>query len=390
MGIAARPAIEPAPAREYGLDALRVFAFLVLILYHSGMAFVSWDWHLKNPEKSTALEYVMLFANRWRLPLLFFISGAGVAFSLRRRSFREFAGERIGRLLVPLAVGMLVIVPPQIYLERLHQGVQFESYAAFYRTVFEFVPYPQGSTSWHHLWFLAYVLVFALASIPLFALLRRRAGKEALGAFAGWIERSPAAIYLVTVPNLMVAIYLGPRWPTTHNLVADWANLTGTWLTFLWGFVFASNRRLLDVVTRRRREFLYAGIAVAAVFFALRASGAARAWTSEMRNVVSNIISGYFGLTWIFALIGYARAKIRTGSPALRYATEAVYPFYIVHQTITVALVYWAMDWAAGVWLKLPVVAAGTFLGSWLFFECARRIGPLRPLFGLKLHPAHR
>ena len=50
--------------REHGLDALRVFAFAILILYHSGMGFVSWEYHVKNPETSRALELVMLFVNR--------------------------------------------------------------------------------------------------------------------------------------------------------------------------------------------------------------------------------------------------------------------------------------------------------------------------------------
>ena len=98
------PIIRTTPSldREYGLDWLRVFAFTVLIFYHSGMAYVTWDWHLKNPEQSKTLEFFMLLCNRWRLPLLFMISGAGVFFSLRRRSFGEFAGERLRRLLLPL------------------------------------------------------------------------------------------------------------------------------------------------------------------------------------------------------------------------------------------------------------------------------------------------
>jgi hypothetical protein len=62
-----------------------------------------------------------------------------------------------------------------------------------------------------------------------------------------------------------------------------------------------------------------------------------------------------------------------------------VYPFYIVHQTITVALVYWTIDWQVGVWPKLAVAIVGTFGGSWLFFEIVRRVKPLRPLFGLKI-----
>jgi hypothetical protein len=352
------------------------------------MGFVTWEWHVKNPETSTVLEYAMLFANRWRLPLLFFISGAGVAFSLRRRSFSQFAGERATRLLLPLVFGMLVVVPPQIYLERLTQGVRFETYGAFYKTVFDLQPYPQGSLSWHHLWFVAYVLVYALASIPLFALARSGTGVRALAALAGWFEKYPAAIYLVNVPNLLIGIFLAPHWPTTHNLISDWANLTGTWLTFLWGFVFASERRLLDLVTKRRREFLYLGIGVAMVFFGMRVTGVARGWTPDVRNVIGNLVSGYFGMAWIFALVGYARAWITRGSAALRYATEAVYPFYIVHQTITVALVFWLIPWTAGVWTKFPLVALGTFAGSWLIFEAVRRLDPLRPLFGLKLRTA--
>jgi hypothetical protein len=181
---------------------------------------------------------------------------------------------------------------------------------------------------------------------------------------------------------------LGPHWPTTHNLIADWANFTGSWLTFLWGFVFASERRLLDAVTRRRREFLFGGLALAAVYFSIRLTGIAGAWSPEARVVIGNLVSGYFGMLWIFALIGYARAWIKRRTPTLRYATEAVYPFYIVHQTITVALVFWMIPWAAGVGVKFTVAAVGAFALSWVVFEGVRRIAPLRPLFGLRFRAA--
>jgi len=378
------PPAPPVRFREHGLDALRVFAFTLLILYHSGMGFVSWPWHVKNPQHSEALEWVMLFMNRWRLPLLFFISGAGVSFSLRRRTMSQFAGERVQRLLLPLVVGMFVVVPPQIYFERLAQGRVFSSYWDFYRTVFEFQPYPQGSFSWHHLWFVMYVLVYALAGIPLFRFLRSPRGVAWVGRFADALERWPLAVYFVNVPNLVVGMVLGPHWPTTNNLIADWANLLGSALTFYWGFVFASDRRLLDLVTRRRREFLVVGIVVAAIFFTLRATQTGGEWSLLVQLTVGSVVSGLFGMAWIFTLIGYARTWIVRSTPLLSYATEAVYPFYIFHQTITVALVFSLRDWPVAVGPKLAVVAMGTFLGSWLLFEAVRRVNPLRPLFGLK------
>jgi surface polysaccharide O-acyltransferase-like enzyme len=191
-------------------------------------------------------------------------------------------------------------------------------------------------------------------------------------------------LYLINVPNLLVGVYLGPHWPATHNLVADWANFTGAFLTFLWGFTVASNTRFLDLITRRRREFLIAGIAVAVLFFTARSTGFARAWPPAARLWFWESVNGYYGMTWIFAMLGYARAWVTKPGRWLPYATEAVYPFYIFHQTVTVALVYWVIRWQTGIGPKMAVVAAGTFAGTWVLVEIVRRVNVLRPLFGLK------
>jgi len=363
--------------REYGLDWLRVAAFAALIFYHSGMIFVPWDFHIKNAEQSRFLELPMLFFNRWRLPLLFFISGCGVAFSLRRRGWGQFSRERLRRLLIPVVFGMFVIVPPQIYYERLQHGATF-SYAEFYRTVFELVPYPKGSFSWHHLWFVVYILVYSLIGIPIFAYLRSDSGQRALGALGRFFCSSPVAVYLVNLPSIAVALMLGPKWPTTHNLVSDWANFTGSFITFLWGFVIASSPAILDLIERRRREFLIGGIAAAAVFFGLRLTRAG--WGL----VPMTLINAYFGMLWIFTLVGYARARIKSGGPWLTYLTEAVYPFYVVHQTIIIVAGFYIIQqpWSIGVKLALTMLI--TLAGSWLAFEGVRRTPVTRLLFGLK------
>ena len=365
-----------APDREHGLDALRVFAFAVLVAYHAGMGYVAeWGWHVKNPETSDTLQHAMLFASRWRLPLLFFISGAGVAFALRRRSYGGLARERVVRLLVPLVFGMFVIVPPQIYLEHLWRGVSYASYVDFYPRVLEFEPYPAGAFSWHHLWFVAYVFVYALASIPVFALLRRA---QLATKLATAFERHPALLYAIPIPVAIVGVTLGPHFPTTHALIDDWANLLASWLTFLWGYLFATERRLLELVTRRRHELLVAAIAIAVVFFTYRA-------VATPRFAIWTVLSAWFAMVWVLALVGQARALVTRRTRLLAYANDAVYPFYIVHQTITVALVYALVDVDLGVWPKLALATAGTFAGSLAIYELVRRVVPLRPLFGLKL-----
>jgi surface polysaccharide O-acyltransferase-like enzyme len=380
----AGPAHESAgPAREYGLDWLRVFAFGMLILYHTGMLFVRWDFHIKNPETSEVLEWLMLLVNRWRLPLLFLVAGAAVSFSLRRRSYWRFASERTRRLFVPLVFGMFVVVPPQIYFERLWRGATV-TYVEWYPTVLQMQPYPEGNFSWHHLWFVLYILVYSLVGIPFFRWVRSAAGQRAVNALVDWFQRWPAAIYLMNVPNIVVGMTLGPHWPTTHNLVADWANLTGAFVTFLWGFTIASNRRFLDLITKRAGEFAVGGVVVAALFFALRALPATVLLPDVPRTILRELVQAYFGFTWVMALVGMARRHIRDGGPALRYATEAVYPFYIVHQTIMIAVGFYVIQWDWGVWPKFAVVAASTFLGSWMAVEVVRRTALTRLLFGMK------
>ncbi|WP_353722397.1 acyltransferase family protein [Dyadobacter sp. 676] len=118
--------INPTHVRRYDLDWLRVIAFGILIFYHVGMFFNYWEWHVKNNVLTHAVEWPMRFSSQWRMSLLFMISGAGVYFALGNRGAAAFLGERFVRIFVPLAFGMFVIVPPQIFFERLTQGQTYD------------------------------------------------------------------------------------------------------------------------------------------------------------------------------------------------------------------------------------------------------------------------
>jgi glucans biosynthesis protein C len=96
--------------RRYDLDWLRVFAFGMLILYHVGMFYVTWDWHVKSRYASHLVEPAMLMVNPWRLALLFLISGIAVRFATDKMGFGKFLPERLMRLFLPLVFGMAVVV----------------------------------------------------------------------------------------------------------------------------------------------------------------------------------------------------------------------------------------------------------------------------------------
>ena len=181
--------IRPASDRRADLDWLRVSAFGLLILYHAGMAWSGWSWHLTSSDSIDWLREGMRFLNRWRMPLIFVVSGRPSCWRWATRSPAAFARDRVRRLLVPLAFGMVVLVPPQVYLERLYRGQFHGSFLDWLPQAFAGV-YPAGNMSWHHLWFLAYVLVLTFVLLPYFLWARSDAGRAAHARVARVVART--------------------------------------------------------------------------------------------------------------------------------------------------------------------------------------------------------
>ena len=89
--------------------------------------------------------------------------------------------------------------------------------------------------------------------------------------------------------------------------------------------------------------------------------------------------------SWILAISGYASAYLNRNNKTLEYANQAVYPFYILHQTITIIIGFYLMNVDLGLIPKGTVMVLVTFAGSLVIYELfIRRIRWLRPLFGLK------
>ena len=174
--------------RRYDLDWLRIAAFGTLILYHVGMFYVTWDWHVKSSRASEAIEPLMLLTNPWRLTLLFLISGAASRFMADKMSGWKFTTSRMGRLWPPLLLAMFVIVPPQSYYEIVSALDAAPAMAAQYPGALDnfWVRYATASGAWcdadgclttptyNHMWFVAYLILYTLALVLLAPLLARK------------------------------------------------------------------------------------------------------------------------------------------------------------------------------------------------------------------------
>lgn len=380
-----------APARRHDLDALRVLAFGLLILYHCGMFYVAdWDWHVKSAHTAEWLKWPMWLVNGWRMSLLFLISGLATTFLLRRASPARFARERVLRLLVPLVFGMLVVVPPQAYEQAVANHAFAGSYSAFLVRYFTFQPWPPGAfdgshvgITWNHLWYLPYVLAYSLALAAALPLLRSRAGLAVGDAFRrlrGW-----RLWVLPAIPLTLATWALAARFPITHDLLHDALAHVLYGAVFLFGYWTGDDAGLWAELRARRWAWLAAAVGTFALFSVLRVITVPEPSAARALYDFTERLNTW---TWLLAVLGWGRHLLDRPFRGLAYATEAVVSWYVLHQTITVVtgaeLSRLALGPVAEPLLLIGITVAGCLL---LHEFVVRRSRLLRPLFGLKPLP---
>jgi hypothetical protein len=378
-----------SPERRVDLDWVRIGAFGLLIFYHVGMLYVSWQFHIKSAHRITALEPLMLLLNPWRLALLFLVSGAVTRFMLRKYAIGPLLRSRSSRLLIPLIFGMLVIVPPQAYDQIVETLGYPAGFLDFYtRHYFAFgVQFCRPGPcillpTWNHLWFVAYLWIYTAA---LGAVLVAAPG------LLGWMERRLASalsgVLLLVVPSALFAAYrlaLLPGFPSTHALFGDWYNHAVYATVFLLGFVLARADGFWDAIEGQRRLALSLAAAVFLSFLMLRWSRDTATPQSLALRLYGGIAYGAYQWLSIVAVLGFARRWLTADSAVRRYLTDAIFPYYIIHQTAIIMIAHELHGRDLPAWLEAGIVISGTLAACVGTYEIVRRIAILRPLFGLR------
>ena len=375
------------PERRIDLDWVRISAFGLLIFYHVGMLYVSWGFHIKSAHR-IALEPLMLVLNPWRLGLLFLVSGVATRFMLQKYSLLLLLRSRSARLLIPLVFGMLVVVPPQAYeqiVEALGYPAGFVDFYLRHYLAFgsQFCPNPCiVMPTWNHLWFVVYLWVYTVA----------------LGGVLAWvpglvesIERGLASALsgalLLVVPTLVFATYrlvLFPNFPSTHALFGDWYNHAQFATVFLLGFLLARVEGFWNAIEQQR----WLALSLAAMFylsFLVVWSIGAGTQHMPLLRLYGGFAYGAYQWLCMVAILGFARRWLTADSAARRYLTDAIFPYYIVHQTAIIMIAHALHGQDLPAWLEASIVIAGTAGACVLTYEIVRRVPILRPLFGLRM-----
>ena len=235
-------------------------------------------------------------------------------------------------------------------------------------------------TSWH-LWFLGYLLIFAILALPLC----RRIP-------TAWFVRlcdHPAGLLVLGVPLVLIRLVLGPAFPA----YMDWADTMVWFVLLVYGWLFMADARCLRVVERQAAVWTGVGCMAFTGYVASYALGYLEPWVARSSYSADylfyQLLLAVNMWAWILATLGISLRYLNFDNAALRYASEMVLPFYVLHQILVYTVGETVVRWPLGVYAKALIIAAVALTATMAIYEFAiRRTGVLRLLFGLRGRPA--
>lgn len=345
--------------RRYDIDWLRVIAIGILLVFHIMVMYQSYANYIGFIQSPKLLETLLIplsLSSVMRIPLLFFVSGMGVFFSLRKRTWTQLLGERTLRILLPLVFGSLAIVPIHKYIYALYSGEAFS-----YR--FDF----------GHLWFLFNIYMYVLWFLALFYFVKEIESSRFCDFLRRITKKTPFAVYAIALPYIIEALTIPSDIPYVLYFDSRVGLLLGA-VAFLLGLTFVM---IGDVAWKAFAKLKYFSLGLGLTLFVTRVFMVEAQWP--------HILSALESLSWIFAIFGLGYTNMNKPGRLLSYLSPAAYPLYIVHM----AFLYWGAYLFFPVienpWLSLITITIFTFAGSFVAYEIIRRVFFLRPLFGLRL-----
>jgi hypothetical protein len=343
--------------RRYDIDWLRVIAIGLLLIYHIAIIFQPWAMFIGFIRSEEALEGLwkpMTMLNVWRIPLLFFVSGMGLFFAMKKRNFKQLCIERAKRILVPFVFGYFAITPLHMYI--------FQEY---YNMPLSYFP-DSG-----HLWFLGNIFAYVLLLSPVFFYLKNNEN----GKFKKAIQKmmryalGPLAI---SVFFMLEVFFVKPQ--LFEMYAQNWHGFFIGLLAFFFGFllVYCGNVFWQTVL---KWKWIY--ISIAATLFLIRFTG--------FQSISNMYVTSVESISWILGVFGLGYGYLNKPSALLSYLSAAVYPVYIIHMFVLYAGALFIMPLDLHPILKFIGITAFTFVTCFLIYEfILKRVALLRPFFGLK------
>lgn len=283
---------------------------------------------------------------------------------------------------------MILIIPPQSWInlvlnhEYPHGFWHFIANDEFGFRAVDGVTQP----GWEHLWFVAYLFAYTLVLCAGIALVPD-AWKARGAAAIGWLLQGRRLLWLPLLYFVPVRVGIAFTLGESHGLFDDWLSDVMYLPCFLLGFALAGNKALWPAVTRCWAPAL---VVTLGAYLGLLGIESAYPDAEPMPHAWAALDRAAMGaMLWamIIPLLRLADTLLNRDHPWRARLSEAVFPFYIIHQTLIVVIAFALLPRGLSSGADFVVLLCGTVAGCWLFYRLGDLVPAIRPLIGLKARP---
>lgn len=340
--------------RRNEIDWIRNIAILMLFPYHTAVIFDGMgDFFVKASDPHHFATIFIASTFFWYMPLLFFLAGASTYHALGKRSTKEYVKERVIKLLVPYLIGILTVVPSQVYYALKWRGIEVGNIFEFYGTfLFKFTDFKgvDGAFTPAHLWFILFLFIISLIAIPILRWVNTKKGLTFIGKMKKRFlnVKGFAFTYLI----FMVAEII-PR-------LGD-KSIIQNLLLFVFGYICYSDEEFLDKIDAKKHKALIISI-IGVAFSVLVYNNALKILSPRLSVVILVICTNAVVLPVIISIVGYGRKFLIRDTKILRRLNKNSFYIYILHQPFLVTLAYYIVPLEIAGYMKVVLILITSFI----------------------------
>lgn len=340
--------------RKNEIDWIRNIAILMLFPYHTAVIFDNMGSFFIKAQYSHQVATIFIASTFfWYMPLLFFLAGASTYHAFGKRNTKAYIKERCTKLLMPLMIGLLTVVPSQVYYalrwRGQYTGNVFEFYRNFLFRVTDFKG-TDGAFTPAHLWFIMFLFVISLMAIPILKWINTQRGIKFINSAKGKFLNYKG--FFLGYGIFMLAEIV-PR-------LGD-KSLMQNLLLFIFGYICYSDDEFTDKIDLKRRKCLMisvVGTAISTIIYIL----VSNALSPRMSLVILVTCTNAVVIPAILTIVGYGRRFFTRNNWTLKKLNEHSFYIYILHQPVLIACAYYILPLKISGYIKVTLILLISFI----------------------------
>ncbi|WP_440054557.1 acyltransferase family protein [Pseudoalteromonas sp. T1lg65] len=369
-------------SRRVELDWLRVIAFGALIFYHIGMLYSpNWGFHYKSAYLAPWTEYLMLLFSPWRMLLIWFISGVALRFILDKYGPAKTLLQRTPLLLLPLLFGVWFVVPVQLFAEMVQDGAISLTFPEFYRHFFDldsryFTDYQSGiwpHVDVNHLWYLRELWRFTL----IIAIGHWLFTSQPLAAIKPYLTSQVGGV-LISCFAFIVLLW------AQISLAGDAKREVQGFIFLAFGYFIARNDCFFEMLANNRKLLMWVCLLNATLLLLLYHFYWLPNNVSKMIKVLGLLSLSVQQVAAVLGILALAGYYLNRPHPILHKLNRAVFPVYIWHQSVIIAVAFWLSQYQLGGMLEFILIVVANIVVALACFVLIPKMGVLGLLMGYR------